>query len=108
MSDSTTETKDPVNSTVDDLRALIREAEEALGSGDSASEGIDDLRERLREAISDGETLIGNLTDNLKRQAKRADETIRANPYQTIGIATGVGLIAGFLLSRRCSSSNGN
>ena len=32
MSDSTTEVNDPVSTTVDELKALIREAEEALGS----------------------------------------------------------------------------
>jgi ElaB/YqjD/DUF883 family membrane-anchored ribosome-binding protein len=32
---------------------------------------------------------------------KRADGAIRENPYQTIGIAAGIGLIAGYLLSRR-------
>jgi ElaB/YqjD/DUF883 family membrane-anchored ribosome-binding protein len=104
MSESTTEVNDPVNTTAEELRALIREAEEALGnSGDG--DGVEELRERLRGAIADGQNLISNLGDNLRRQAKRADEAIRANPYQTIGIATGLGLLAGFLLGRRSSSS---
>jgi ElaB/YqjD/DUF883 family membrane-anchored ribosome-binding protein len=105
MSQSTTEVEDPVNNTVEELRALIREAEEALGSSGDGDQ-IEELRERLRDAVSEGQNLIHNLGTNLKRQAKRADEAIRANPYQTIGIATGVGLLAGFLLSRRSASSD--
>jgi ElaB/YqjD/DUF883 family membrane-anchored ribosome-binding protein len=105
MSDSTTETEvnDPVNTTVDELKALIREAEEALGSSAEGDE-IEELRERLRDAVANGQNLIANLTDTVKRQARRADDAIRSNPYQTIGIATVVGLIAGYLLSRRSSS----
>jgi ElaB/YqjD/DUF883 family membrane-anchored ribosome-binding protein len=105
MSQSTTEIDDPVNTTVEELRALIREAEEALGGAGDGGE-IEELRERLREAVSDGQNLIHNLGDNLKRQARRADEAIRANPYQTIGIATGVGLLAGYLLSRRSATTD--
>jgi ElaB/YqjD/DUF883 family membrane-anchored ribosome-binding protein len=103
MSDSTTEVNDPANTTVDELKALIREAEEALGSSAEGDE-IEELRERLRDAVANGQNLIANLTDTFKRQARRADDAIRSNPYQTIGIATGVGLIAGYLLSRRSSS----
>jgi ElaB/YqjD/DUF883 family membrane-anchored ribosome-binding protein len=103
MSDSTTEVNDPVSTTVDELKALIREAEEALGSSAEGDE-IEELRERLRDAVANGQNLIANLTDTVKRQARRADDAIRSNPYQTIGIATVVGLIAGYLLSRRSSS----
>jgi|SRR5580658_3829902 ElaB/YqjD/DUF883 family membrane-anchored ribosome-binding protein len=101
MSESTTEVNDSATTTVEELRALIREAEQALGSGSSAGDEIDELRERLRDAIADGQNLVGKLSDNLRRQARRADEAIRANPYQTAGIAAGVGLLVGFLLSRR-------
>jgi ElaB/YqjD/DUF883 family membrane-anchored ribosome-binding protein len=104
MNDATTsEVNEPTaTSTIDELKALIREAEEALGhSGDD--DQIDELRDRLREAVSDGETMLHNLTANVKKQAQRADQAIRANPYQTAAIATGIGLLAGFLISRRSS-----
>jgi ElaB/YqjD/DUF883 family membrane-anchored ribosome-binding protein len=106
MSDSTTDTNDTATSTVDELRALIREAEAALGSGGNASDEIEELRERLQGAIADGQNMISNLKDNLARHARRADQAVRANPYQTAGIAAGVGLLVGFLLSRRGSSSS--
>ena len=104
MSDTTADTNDSATTTVDELKALIREAESALGSGDNAGDEIDELRERLRDAIADGQNMLSNLKDNLTRQAKRADGMIRENPYQTAGIAAGVGLLVGFLLSRRGSS----
>lgn len=106
MTDPNTETSDPINSTVDELRALIREAEEALAAGTSASEEIEDLRERLRGAVADGQNLVANFTDTVKRQARRADDAIRSNPYQTAAIAVGLGLLGGLLLSRRGSGSS--
>lgn len=105
MSTPTTESSDTAESTIDDLKALIREAEEALGSSGNEDQ-IDELRERLRDAVATGESMISNLTDKVREQAKRADGAIRANPYQTIGIAAGVGLIAGYLLSRRSGSGD--
>lgn len=98
---TTTDVNDPTaNTAIDELKDLIREAEAALGSGGSDDQ-IDELRERLRDAIASGQSMISNLTDSLRNQAKRADGAIRANPYQSLGIAAGVGLVAGYLLSRR-------
>ena len=48
---------------------------------------------------------LKNVSEALRRKAGRADEVIRSKPYQTIGAAAAVGLIAGFLLSRNRSSS---
>jgi ElaB/YqjD/DUF883 family membrane-anchored ribosome-binding protein len=106
MSDSTTAENETANTTIEDLRALIREAEQALASGDSGGDEFDELRERLRDSIAEGQNMVLNLKDNLARQAKRADQAIRANPYQTAGIAAGVGILVGYLLSRRGSSSD--
>jgi ElaB/YqjD/DUF883 family membrane-anchored ribosome-binding protein len=98
MNDATTpEVNDPTaTTTIDELKGLIREAEEALGHSGNDDQ-IDELRDRLRE------TLLHNLTANVKKQAQRADQAIRANPYQTAAIATGIGLLAGFLIARRSS-----
>ena len=97
---ASTGASETADTTMDELKALIREAEEALGS-DSSDDQIDELRERLRDAVSQGENLLSNLTNKVREQAKRADGAIRENPYQTIGIAAGIGLLAGYLLSRR-------
>jgi ElaB/YqjD/DUF883 family membrane-anchored ribosome-binding protein len=96
----TADANDTADTTMDELKALIREAEEALGS-EGSDDQIDELRERLRDAVSQGENLLTNLSNKVREQAKRADEAIRENPYQTIGIAAGIGLLAGYLLSRR-------
>jgi ElaB/YqjD/DUF883 family membrane-anchored ribosome-binding protein len=91
---------------VDDLKALLREAEKALGNSNGAdSDEVQELRERLRDVLTDGKMTLKNVSEALRRKAGRADEVIRSKPYQTIGAAAAVGLIAGFLLSRNRSSS---
>lgn len=104
MSNSAT-LREQAGSTVDDLKALLREAEQALSkSGEDVGEDVDELRERLRDVLSEGQATLKNLTASARRQVAKADETIRANPYQAIGIAAGIGLLAGYLLTRSCSS----
>ena len=109
MSQSTTTAKDPANSSTDELKALIHEAQEALRTEkDGKHTNMEDIRERLRTAVDEGKTLVTNMSDAVRRQAGKADDTIRANPYQSIGIAAGVGLLLGLLISRRCGSTNGS
>jgi ElaB/YqjD/DUF883 family membrane-anchored ribosome-binding protein len=107
MSTTATPTNDTADTTIEDLRALIREAEAALNSTNGSVNGdLDDLRERLREAAAEGRSMLNNLADTVRRQAGRTDEAIRENPYQSIGIAAAVGLLAGFLIFRGKSGSS--
>jgi ElaB/YqjD/DUF883 family membrane-anchored ribosome-binding protein len=101
-----TEIDEQQGTSVDDLKALLREAEEALGNADdSQSDEVQALRERLRDVLAEGQSKFKNVSDAVRRQAGRADEVIRSKPYQTIGVAAVIGLLAGFLMSRGRSSS---
>ena len=109
MSHSTTAVKDPADSSTDELKALIHEAQEALrGEKDGKNTNLEDIRARLRAAVDEGKTLVTNMSDAVRRQAGKADDTIRANPYQSIGIAAGIGLLLGLLISRRGGSASGS
>jgi ElaB protein len=108
MNDSpdTAAVSESAGTTVEDLKALLREAEEALGnSQDADTAEIQELRERLRDVLADGKMTLRKVADTIRRQAVRADDTIRSKPYQTIGAAAAVGLIAGLILSRNRSST---
>ena len=105
--DSETNANGQSQATIDDLKALIREAKEALADADGPSTiNVQALRDRLREVVSDGQSALKNLADGARRQVGRADDAIRENPYPSIGIAAGVGLVAGLLLSRAFTNSN--
>ncbi|MFT3781942.1 MAG: hypothetical protein QM790_07990 [Nibricoccus sp.] len=100
----TTATFDEGNQTVEELKALLREAEAALANvGSQTGEQVSNLREKLRQAYDESKNKLGEAADYARRQAARADEMVRANPYATVGIATAAGLLVGFLIARSCS-----
>ncbi len=88
-----------------DLNSLVSEARQTLNDTAShATADLQGLRDRLQDAIAGVRTRVKTLADTARRQASRADDTIRANPYQAIGIAASVGLIAGYLIGSRRAS----
>jgi len=86
-----------------DLQALVTEAETLIT--DSASEQSGEVVENLRARFSAAQERFSELYEGAKKKvvagAKCTDETIRANPYQSIAIAAGVGLLIGVLVGRR-------
>jgi ElaB/YqjD/DUF883 family membrane-anchored ribosome-binding protein len=91
---------------LDDLRALVSEAQKLLDASDSSdSEGNGEhgiaLRERFEAARERFNELYSTAKKRVVAGGKYADETIRANPYQSIAVAAGVGLLVGMLIGRR-------
>lgn len=90
--------------TIDDLKSLVRDAEEALSSaGDSADEKITELRERMRSALDQTHNIYGRVRESARKQIDQADHYVREHPYQAVGIAAAVGALAGVLVARRFS-----
>ena len=57
------------------------------------------------DRVSEGVKKAGEMYEKGKEQAKEAakktDEAIRSHPYESIGIAFGVGILIGVLIGRR-------
>jgi ElaB/YqjD/DUF883 family membrane-anchored ribosome-binding protein len=105
MSVSSSTLHDRADTTVDELKALLREAETALSNvGAEAGDQVTGLRDRLRNALADGKATFNQAADLARRQAARADEMVRSNPYASIGVATGAGLLVGYLVARSCAN----
>ncbi|MBL9187088.1 MAG: DUF883 domain-containing protein [Opitutaceae bacterium] len=104
-SKSTATPRNQADTTAEDLKTLLHEAEQALSrAGDNVSDDVQALRERLRDALANGQATMKNLTAAARRQALQADETIRSHPYQAIGVAAGLGLLVGYMISRGCGT----
>ena len=88
---------------LNELRALVSEAEKMMS--ESVSEHTADAVNALRTRFNAAQERMSDLYDGAKKKvvagAHYTDETIRANPYQSIAIAAGVGLLVGVLLGRR-------
>jgi ElaB/YqjD/DUF883 family membrane-anchored ribosome-binding protein len=86
-----------------DLRALVTEAEQMM-SGESHpddAEAATTLRARFDAAQERLSDLYASTRKNISAGASYTDDAIRANPYQSLAIALGAGLLVGALLGRR-------
>ncbi len=85
-----------------DLRALISEAEAMLGSSlkEHSAEAVEALRERFASAQERLSQACTTARQKVTAGAHQVDDTIREHPYQSIAIAAGVGVLVGVLLGR--------
>jgi ElaB/YqjD/DUF883 family membrane-anchored ribosome-binding protein len=86
-----------------ELQALVSEAETMMA--DSLSEHTADAISNLKERFGAAQERFSDMYDKTKKKvvagAKYTDETIRENPYQSIAIALGVGVLLGVVVGRR-------
>jgi ElaB/YqjD/DUF883 family membrane-anchored ribosome-binding protein len=91
---------------VEDLRILARDAEALLSATAGAADSkLDDLRSRLSTAVHNArgtcEKLQGKAAEQIRRGLHETDQTVRAHPWEAVGVAFGIGVVVGILLSRR-------
>ena len=85
-----------------DLKAVVRDAEELIkATAGQAGEKISDIRSRLTAALESAKATCQRLEDKTVAAAKATDRTIREHPYESVGIAFGVGLLVGVLVARK-------
>lgn len=91
---------------VAELRQVVADAEELLQltAGD-ARESVSGLRERMQQRMADARLrlldLQANATEKAKAASLAADDYVHDNPWRSIGIGAGVGLLIGLLIGRR-------
>jgi ElaB/YqjD/DUF883 family membrane-anchored ribosome-binding protein len=103
MTELTTAQKDKL---MGDLRLVIADAEELLRmTADQAGEGAAELRGRVQGRIQQARAELAHLQEVAVAKAKAAghatDEFVHENPWKSIGVAAGAGLVIGLLIGRR-------
>lgn len=88
-----------------DMRVVVADAEELLrATAGQAGEKAAAARERIQESLVHAkERLVAAehaVVEKTKEAAKATDEYVHENPWKSVGIAAGVGLIIGMLISR--------
>lgn len=91
---------------VSDLKAVIADAEELLKmSAGQAGEGAVELRERIQTRLAKTRERLADLQHAAVEKARAAghaaDDFVHENPWKSIGIAAGIGLVVGLLVGRR-------
>ena len=83
------------NNLMDDLRAVIADAEELLrATADPAGPRVQEAHERAEESLR-------SARERLEGTGRRLDAQVREHPWAAVGVAAGIGLIVGILLSRK-------
>jgi ElaB/YqjD/DUF883 family membrane-anchored ribosome-binding protein len=87
---------------VSDLKSVTKDAEELLKtvSGEEGN-GSHDMRMRLSSAIESAKATYHRLEEKAVAGAKATDKVIREHPYESLGVAFGLGLLVGVLVSRK-------
>jgi ElaB/YqjD/DUF883 family membrane-anchored ribosome-binding protein len=97
MDKQTQATSTDMGTLAEDARALM------AATADVAGEKVSEARRRLAAALESGKKIFGRVKDKAVEGAKATDEAVREHPYQALAVAFGIGAIAGYLISRRCS-----
>jgi ElaB/YqjD/DUF883 family membrane-anchored ribosome-binding protein len=88
------------------LKHMVEEAEHLLRNAQrSGSEEFNAARDkfeaRLKQARDELESLQESAIYNAKRAARATDHAVHEHPYAAMGLAAGVGVLLGMLISRR-------
>ncbi|MEA3127072.1 MAG: hypothetical protein QOD67_4091 [Caballeronia sp.] len=90
---------------IEDIKVLLNDSEELVRlSASLPAEGVDALRTRLRDHVDAARNALESAQTNAQERYRASlDGTVqytRDNPWQALGIAAGIGFLAGILVSR--------
>ncbi|OWQ44982.1 hypothetical protein CDL60_21995 [Roseateles noduli] len=96
----------PSDRLLNDLNQVVSDAESLLrATADQTSAGASELRARVQSTLDRAKSSLGDFqsaaVDRAKAAGKATDDYVHDNPWQSVGVAAGVGLLIGLLLTRR-------
>ena len=85
-----------------DIKAVIKDGEQLLKAGArELGERGQAARERLAAALEVAKDTQRQLQERVLASAKATNLLIREHPYESLGIAFGIGVLVGILANRR-------
>ncbi len=88
-----------------DLQLVVSDAEELLrATAGQAGEKVSAARERIQDSLTSAKARLAvaeeAMMEKTREAARATDEYVHDNPWRAVGIAAGVGLVVGMLISR--------
>ncbi len=89
-----------------DFKAAVADADALIkATASQGDEKLEKVRARAEESLAAAKDSLGELQSAASRRTDRAarvtDEYVHDRPWQSMGVAACIGLLAGFLLTRR-------
>ena len=103
MSDMSEVTKDKL---IAGGKLVIGDSEELLrATAGQAGEKISEIRARTQDRLASAKIKLAEaeaaVVDRAKQVGRAADDYVHDNPWRSVGVAAGIGFIAGLLIGRR-------
>jgi ElaB/YqjD/DUF883 family membrane-anchored ribosome-binding protein len=90
----------------DDLMALAKDAQALMtATTEVVGHSADQARKRLSAALTQATETCTNIRQSVLKSGNAVDESLHRNPYQTVAVALGAGLVLGLLLGRKPGAS---
>jgi len=91
---------------VAEFKAVIADAEALIkATANHGGEKVDQLRSQAEASLTSAKDKLDDLHEDLiekgREAVKATDDYVRENPWKAVGIAAGIGLVIGLLVSRR-------
>ena len=91
---------------VAEFKTVIADAEALIkATANQGVERIDQLRSQAEASLASAKDKIEDLHEDLVEKGREAvkatDDYVQENPWKAVGIAAGIGLVIGLLVSRR-------
>jgi ElaB/YqjD/DUF883 family membrane-anchored ribosome-binding protein len=97
MNKQTQAIRNDIGTLAEDARALM------AATADVAGDKVAEARTRLAAALESAKEIYGQVRSKAADGVRVADQALRNNPYQAMGIAVGLGALIGYLIAGRCS-----
>ena len=91
---------------IGDFKALMADAEDLIKATASHEDGpLGSIRSKALDTLNSAKESLSAVEEGLAEKAKvvaeGADEFVHRNPWESIGVAAGLGLLIGLLIRRR-------
>lgn len=91
---------------VSDLKAVMSDAEALLkATSTQTGDRIQEMRARTERTLEQARARVNEIEEEALRAAREVaaatEDYVRENPWQSIGVAAGVGLLLGMLIGRK-------
>ena len=91
---------------LEDLHAVVRDAESLIkATAAQSGDKVEEVRARAEESVRQAKARLaeveGEALQRAQALAEEADKYVRRNPWAAVGIAAGVALVLGLIISRR-------
>ncbi|WP_434610441.1 DUF883 domain-containing protein [Pseudomonas sp. D2-30] len=101
-----TQAKTAQETLMEDFQTLVKDTERLLDhTATLAGDQADELRGQIHETLLRARETLKLTEDSVRERGQAAmiatEEYVQANPWQSVGIAAGVGFLIGLLATRR-------